>query len=36
MNEKIKELMVNSGMLYSLSAPTHIAEDGTHTFTHKK
>ena len=32
MNEKIRELMVEAGMLYTLSKPTHITEDGTHTF----
>lgn len=31
MNDRIKELMTKSGMLYTLSKPTHIAEDGTHT-----
>ena len=33
MNERIKELMTEAGMLYTLdSKPTHIDENGTHTF----
>jgi len=33
MNERIKQLALQAGMLYSLdSKPTHIDENGTHTF----
>ena len=33
MNERIKELALQAGMLYTLdSKPTHIDENGTHTF----
>ena len=33
MNERIKELAERAGMLYTLdSKPTHIDENGTHTF----
>ena len=33
MNERIKELAKQAGMLYTLdSKPTHIDENGTHTF----
>jgi hypothetical protein len=33
MNERIRELMTEAGMLYTLdSKPTHIDENGTHTF----
>jgi hypothetical protein len=33
MNERIKQLMAQAGMLYTMDPkPTHIEENGTHTF----